>query len=102
MDRMTDERMAEIEDSGALTHTEAIDLAHEAIDALKAERKAYLEHCETIYACTVLITELEATIDEVRKYAAVMFDGAHRDIAKKLIRIVKLKDLPEDERDEYV
>ena len=50
----------------------------------------------------ILIIEQEATIDEVRKYAAVMFNGAHRDIAKKLIRIVKLKDLPEDEREEYV
>ena len=50
----------------------------------------------------ILIIEQEATIDEVRKYAAVMFNGAHRDIAKKLIRIVKLKDLPEDEKEEYV
>jgi hypothetical protein len=52
-----------------------------------------MEYRELYWDEKKLRKEKTAIIDEVRDYASVMFNGAHRDIAKKLIRIVKLKDL---------
>jgi hypothetical protein len=81
--RMTDERLAEIEDSGALTHTEAVDLAHEAIDTLKAERdriaelEALLESEDGAH--TMHINKLEAQIEDTKGLVALYFEGCDCD-----------------------